>query len=87
LESANPFDLTGKRIWVTGHSGMVGAAFLPRLSSEPKFDVVTSSSSELAELIAQIVDWQGEFEFDTSMPDRWFCQNQGLAEGPESRRE
>ena len=29
------FDLTGKRIWVAGHRGMVGAAVVRRLSSEP----------------------------------------------------
>jgi len=29
------YDLAGKRIWVAGHSGMVGAALVRRLASEP----------------------------------------------------
>jgi len=29
------FDLTGKRVWVAGHRGMVGAAVVRRLESEP----------------------------------------------------
>lgn len=29
-----PFDLTGKRIWVAGHSGMVGSALMRRLAVE-----------------------------------------------------
>lgn len=29
------FDLTGKRVWVTGHRGMVGGALVRRLAGEP----------------------------------------------------
>ena len=28
------FDLTGKRVWVAGHKGMVGSAIVRRLASE-----------------------------------------------------
>ncbi|MCB9983541.1 MAG: GDP-L-fucose synthase [Rhodospirillales bacterium] len=31
---AAPFDLTGKRVWVAGHSGMVGSALVRRLGGE-----------------------------------------------------
>ena len=31
---ALPFDLTGRRIFVAGHRGMVGAALVRRLKSE-----------------------------------------------------
>ena len=35
VESDNDhFDLQGKRIWVAGHSGMVGSALTRRLQSE-----------------------------------------------------
>ena len=33
-ESRMPYSLAGKRVWVTGHGGMVGGALLRRLSSE-----------------------------------------------------
>lgn len=39
--SETPFDLTGKRVWVSGHRGMVGSALLRRLEAEPVADVVT----------------------------------------------
>jgi len=40
------FDLAGKRVWVAGHRGMVGAALLRRLSREP-VEVLTAGRSEL----------------------------------------
>ena len=40
------FDLTGKRIWVTGHRGMVGSALARRLSGEP-CEVLTAERGEL----------------------------------------
>jgi GDP-L-fucose synthase len=39
-------DLAGKRVWVAGHRGMVGAALLRRLSREP-VEVLTASKGEL----------------------------------------
>ena len=38
------YDLTGKRIWVSGHAGMVGSAILRRLAQEP-CEVLTSDRS------------------------------------------
>ena len=40
------FDLGGKRIWVAGHRGMVGAAVVRRLASEP-CAVLTADRAEL----------------------------------------
>jgi GDP-L-fucose synthase len=34
MQSEDPFPLAGKRIWIAGHSGMVGAALVRRLKSE-----------------------------------------------------
>lgn len=41
-----PFDLSGKRIFVAGHRGMVGSAVVRRLAAEP-CTVVTATRSEL----------------------------------------
>jgi GDP-L-fucose synthase len=41
-----PFDLTGKRIFVAGHRGMVGGALVRRLVDEP-CDVITATRAEL----------------------------------------
>ncbi len=41
------YDLTGKRVWVAGHRGMVGSALLRRLSDEPVGDVITATSEEV----------------------------------------
>ncbi|MFT6509733.1 MAG: GDP-L-fucose synthase [Parvibaculaceae bacterium] len=40
------YDLTGKRIWVAGHRGMVGSAVVRRLASE-NCEVLTASRQEL----------------------------------------
>jgi len=45
LEST-PFDLTGKKIWVAGHRGMVGSALVRRLRREP-CEILTITSNEL----------------------------------------
>ncbi len=42
-----PFDLTGARVWVAGHTGMVGSALLRRLASTEVAEVLTATSSEL----------------------------------------
>jgi GDP-L-fucose synthase len=34
-EDSGSFDISGKRIWVVGHRGMVGSAVVRRLQSEP----------------------------------------------------
>ena len=40
------FNLTAKRVWVTGHRGMVGSAVVRRLSSEP-CEILTVGKGEL----------------------------------------
>jgi len=42
---ATPFSLTGKRVWVAGHRGMVGSAIVRRLASE-NCEVLTVDRSE-----------------------------------------
>jgi GDP-L-fucose synthase len=41
-----PFDLAGKRVWVAGHQGMVGAALVRRLAAE-KCALLTTPRSDL----------------------------------------
>ena len=41
------YDLDGARVWVAGHTGMVGSAVVRRLESEPISDLVTARSSEV----------------------------------------
>ncbi len=41
-----PYLLTGKRIWVAGHRGMVGSALIRRLASE-SCDIITAARGEL----------------------------------------
>ena len=45
-EPNDAFDLRGKRIWVAGHTGLVGSAIVRRLSRE-KCEIVTVSHAEL----------------------------------------
>ncbi|MEZ5814200.1 MAG: GDP-L-fucose synthase [Alphaproteobacteria bacterium] len=52
-----PFDLSGKRVWVAGHRGMVGGALCRRLQSED-CEVVTSDF-DLREQAA-VHGWMGE---------------------------
>ncbi len=44
--STTPFDLTGKRVWVAGHRGMVGSALVRRLARE-NCEILTATRSEL----------------------------------------
>jgi GDP-L-fucose synthase len=41
------YDLTGKRVWVAGHTGMVGSAVVRRLEREPIGALVTAERSDL----------------------------------------
>lgn len=41
------FDLTGKKVWVAGHRGMVGSAVVRRLEQEPIDSLIVASSSEV----------------------------------------
>ncbi|GGX70544.1 GDP-L-fucose synthase [Litorimonas cladophorae] len=45
--TSKPYDLTGKRVWVAGHRGMVGSAIVRRLESENVAEVLTATRSEL----------------------------------------
>jgi GDP-L-fucose synthase len=42
-----PYDLTGKRVWVAGHRGLVGSALVRRLEREPIEGLITATSAEL----------------------------------------
>jgi len=42
-----PLELTGARVWVAGHRGMVGSAIVRRLAAEPIAQVLTASREEL----------------------------------------
>ncbi|WP_440958179.1 GDP-L-fucose synthase family protein [Oceanicaulis sp. LC35] len=41
------FDLTGKRIWVAGHAGMVGSALVRRLEREAPAEILTATHEAL----------------------------------------
>ncbi len=41
------YDLTGKRVWVAGHRGMVGNAIARRLADEPLGELITATSAEV----------------------------------------
>ena len=41
------YDLTGKRVWVAGHRGMVGSAIVRRLASESPSEILVASSSDV----------------------------------------
>jgi len=57
-------DLTGKRIWVAGHSGMVGGAIVRRLAAE-SCTVLTAPHRELDLLRqAEVEDWTARYKPD-----------------------
>ena len=64
---ATPFDLAGRRVFVAGHRGMVGAAIVRRLATED-CEVVTAGRDEL-DLLDQraVFDW-----FARERPDAVF---------------
>ena len=41
------YSLEGKRVWVAGHRGMVGAAIVERLANENCAEILTTARSEL----------------------------------------
>ena len=45
--SNNRYSLKGKRVWVTGHKGMVGSALVRRLKKEDTADILMTTRSEL----------------------------------------
>ena len=44
---AEPFDLSGRRVWVAGHRGMVGSAVVRRLEREHIGELITATSDQL----------------------------------------
>jgi GDP-L-fucose synthase len=42
-----PYELDGKRVWVAGHTGLVGSALMRRLAREPIGELVTATSRQL----------------------------------------
>lgn len=56
-EADDIFDLTGRRVYVAGHRGMVGSALVRRLAREP-VELVTADRSELdLTRQAEVADW------------------------------
>ena len=47
MSSEEIFGLQGKRVWVAGHTGMVGSAVVRRLGDEGIAELITASSSEV----------------------------------------
>lgn len=45
--SHTPYDIGGKRVWVAGHTGMVGSAMVRRLADEEMGELVTATSTEV----------------------------------------
>lgn len=66
--SETPFDLSGKRVWVSGHRGMVGSALLRRLETEPVADVLTAGRDTL-DLIDQaaVTAWVADAKPDVAI--------------------
>ena len=59
------YALTGKRVWVQGHRGMVGAALVRRLQSE-NCEILTATSKELdLRRQADVEAWMDECKPDT----------------------
>ncbi len=60
-----PYDLTGKRVWVAGHRGMVGSALVRRLQEENVAEVITAGR-DVVDLIRQdqVENWLGETKPD-----------------------
>lgn len=56
-----PYDLTGKRVWVAGHRGMVGSALVRRLQDENVAEVITAGR-DVVDLTRQdeVEKWLGE---------------------------
>lgn len=61
------YDLTGKRIWVAGHRGMVGGAVVRRLESEPC--AVITAGRDVVDLVNQqaVNDWMATEKPDAVM--------------------
>lgn len=47
IDMTKSYDLTGKRVWVAGHRGMVGSAIVRRLAKENVGEILTATRAEL----------------------------------------
>ena len=58
MTNSSFYSLSGKRIWVCGHNGMVGSAIIRRLKTEDNVEILTSNRSEV-DLVnqASVNDW------------------------------
>ncbi|MBN8998441.1 MAG: GDP-L-fucose synthase [Rhizobiales bacterium] len=54
------FDLSGKRVWVAGHRGMVGSALVRRLAREDCEVITVGRESVDLKRQAEVEDWVGE---------------------------
>ena len=62
-------ELCGKRVWVTGHNGIVGSTLLRRFVRQDTGAGSDIAIADLATLIAEIVGYEGGFSFATSRPN------------------
>ena len=56
-------NIDGKRIWVAGHKGMVGAAIIRRLEAFKDVEIITASSSDV-----DLRDTQATLDFVRDTP-------------------
>lgn len=61
-----PYDLSGKRVWVAGHRGMVGSALVRRLKKENVAEIITAGR-DIVNLTRQdqVETWLGKTKPDT----------------------
>lgn len=60
-DSLTTYDLTGKRVWVAGHRGMVGSAIVRRLASENVKDILLAGREDV-DLTNQseVIQWMND---------------------------
>lgn len=61
----SPYDLADKRVFVTGHRGMVGSALVRRLQREPVAEILTAGRTTLdLTRQAEVEDWMADHKPD-----------------------
>ncbi len=73
----NPYSFVNKKIWVTGHPGMLGSPLLKQLEKEKYNDkdpINVGSGEEIniqknSSMIKNTIDYKGKLIFDDSFPD------------------
>lgn len=64
--SNKTYTLTGKRIWVAGHKGMVGSALLERLNDEEDVEILTADRKAVdLTRQAEVETWVGDMKPDS----------------------